>query len=48
VENLIPYYYLGYWVRGCRTMDYKAAFRPCQLLCSDGIWRAFEAAQGLE
>ncbi|MCC7349255.1 MAG: arginyltransferase [Phycisphaerales bacterium] len=47
-ENLIPYYYLGYWVRGCRTMDYKAAFRPCQLLCSDGVWRDFEAAQGLE
>jgi arginine-tRNA-protein transferase len=34
----IPYYYLGYWVRGCAAMQYKANFRPCQLLMPDGRW----------
>ncbi len=36
----IPYYYLGYWVRGCGAMAYKARFRPYELLGADGIWRA--------
>lgn len=40
-EQSIAYYYLGYWVKGCRSMEYKAAFRPCQLLYPDGIWRVF-------
>lgn len=35
----IPYYYLGYWIQGCRTMDYKHNFRPCELLGGDGVWR---------
>jgi arginine-tRNA-protein transferase len=39
----IPYYYLGYWISGCRKMEYKATFRPCEALHSDGVWR--EVAQ---
>jgi arginine-tRNA-protein transferase len=35
----IPWYYLGYWVAGARTMEYKASFRPHQLLYPDGQWR---------
>lgn len=35
----IPYYYLGYWVEGCPTMDYKMSYRPAQLLYPDGVWR---------
>lgn len=35
----IPCYYLGYWVERCATMDYKSAYRPHQLLGSDGVWR---------
>ena len=35
----IPYYYLGYWVDGCRTMAYKATYRPHELLWPDGVWR---------
>lgn len=35
----VPFYYLGYWVDGCRSMRYKADFRPAQLLCGDGVWR---------
>lgn len=34
----IPWYYLGYWIEGARTMDYKARFRPHELLV-DGTWR---------
>jgi len=28
----LPYLYLGYYVRGCDTMDYKANYRPCEIL----------------
>ena len=37
--NNVPHYYLGYWVRGCRSMGYKASFHPHQLVGSDGVWR---------
>jgi arginine-tRNA-protein transferase len=36
----IPYYYLGYFVRGCAAMSYKANFAPNELLHPDGVWRA--------
>lgn len=35
----ISYYYLGYWVEGCRTMQYKADYRPHEILHPDGVWR---------
>jgi arginine-tRNA-protein transferase len=34
----VPYLYLGYWVEGSTTMDYKAGYRPCEVLGSDGQW----------
>jgi arginine-tRNA-protein transferase len=36
----IPYYYLGYWVRDCAAMTYKAHLRPNEILHPDGAWRA--------
>lgn len=36
----LSHYYLGYWVRDCRAMRYKANFRPFELLGPDGIWRS--------
>ncbi len=33
----IPHYYLGYWIQGCTTMDYKAKYRPHELLVQ-GQW----------
>ena len=38
-EMNIPHYYLGYWVAGCGAMEYKASFRPCEALGTDGVWR---------
>lgn len=35
----IPFYYLGFWIDGCRTMQYKSTFRPNEILHPDGQWR---------
>src|ERR1043165_410340 len=35
----LPYLYLGYYVAGCRSLEYKAAFKPNQVLYPDGQWR---------
>jgi arginine-tRNA-protein transferase len=39
------WYYLGYHVEGSRTMDYKARFRPQQVLV-DGCWRLEKRGTG--
>ena len=38
------YLYLGYWIPGSDKMDYKAAFRPLELLLG-GEWRVYEPIQ---
>ena len=35
----IAYYYMGFWIDGCKTMQYKAGFRPNEVLHPDGVWR---------
>jgi arginine-tRNA-protein transferase len=30
--------YLGYYVQGCRSLEYKARFSPHEILGSDGAW----------
>ncbi|MEX2214720.1 MAG: arginyltransferase [Phycisphaeraceae bacterium] len=37
----IPHYYMGFWVQGCAKMDYKARFRPHEVLI-EGEWRSGE------
>jgi len=37
----LPHVYLGYFVEGCRSLEYKARFRPNEVLGSDGEWKAF-------
>lgn len=37
----LPHLYLGYYVAGCRSMQYKARFVPCQVLGIDGQWHDF-------
>jgi arginine-tRNA-protein transferase len=38
------YLYLGYWIPGSAKMDYKASFRPLELLLG-GEWRPYEPVQ---
>ncbi len=38
------YLYLGYWIPGSETMDYKAEFRPLELLLG-GAWRPYEPVE---
>jgi arginine-tRNA-protein transferase len=38
-----PHLYLGYYVEGCRSLEYKGAFKPNQVLGSDGKWHEFMA-----
>jgi arginine-tRNA-protein transferase len=37
----IPHVYLGYFVAGCRSMEYKTRFVPNQLRYPDGEWRDY-------
>jgi arginyl-tRNA--protein-N-Asp/Glu arginylyltransferase len=39
-ERGLPHVYLGYYVAGCRSMEYKRNFRPNEVLRSDGTWEA--------
>lgn len=40
----LPYVYLGYWVDGCRKMDYKARFKPLEALGPDG-WQLLDPTE---
>ncbi len=40
----IPHLYLGYYVPGSESLEYKANFKPNELLGSDGVWRPFSFA----
>lgn len=37
----LPYVYLGYYVEGCRSLAYKAAFQPNEVLNAAGAWVPF-------
>lgn len=34
----LPYLYLGYYIKDCRSMEYKGKFAPNQVLTPDGTW----------
>ena len=44
VRRGLPYVYLGYFVEGCRSMEYKPRFVPNELRGDDGVWRPFRAS----
>ena len=35
----LPHVYLGYYVKGCRSLEYKTRFRPHELFVNDA-WEA--------
>ncbi|NLI77273.1 MAG: arginyltransferase [Candidatus Riflebacteria bacterium] len=37
-ERQREWVYLGYYVTGSRSMEYKARFQPCQIMQPDGRW----------
>ncbi|MFX8957477.1 arginyltransferase, partial [Acinetobacter baumannii] len=37
----LPHVYLGYFVNACRSLEYKAKFRPNETRDVDGVWRPF-------
>ena len=37
----LPHVYLGYYVEGCRSLEYKARFGPSEVLQPDGAWVPF-------
>lgn len=45
-ERGLPHVYLGYYVAGCRSMEYKRKFRPNEVLRPNGTWEAFNVGQG--
>jgi leucyl-tRNA---protein transferase len=40
-QRQLPHVYLGYYVAGCRSTEYKRTFRPNEVLRPDGAWEAF-------
>lgn len=42
----LPYLYLGYWIEGYAKMDYKARFRPLEILGPKG-WMPLAPADGV-
>jgi len=36
----VEHLYLGYFVAGAQTMEYKAGYRPCEALTPEGRWEA--------
>jgi arginine-tRNA-protein transferase len=37
----LPWVYLGYYVEGCRSVEYKGRFMPNEVLRPDGTWVSF-------
>jgi leucyl-tRNA---protein transferase len=42
-ERDLAYVYLGYYVEACRSLEYKARFRPNEVLRGGSRWEAFIA-----
>ncbi len=43
----LDWLYLGFWIPGCRKMEYKKEYRPLQLL-HNGAWREFQPNEPID
>lgn len=43
-QRQLPFVYLGYYVSGCRSLEYKGKFRPNEVLDPVGLWKSLELA----
>lgn len=41
-QKKLPHVYLGYYVEGCRSLEYKARFKPNEVLDGDQKWVPFQ------
>ena len=39
----LPWVYLGYYVKGCQSVEYKGRFAPNEVLGADGAWEPFNS-----
>lgn len=44
VKRKSPFVYLGYFVSGCRSLEYKSRYKPNQVLDPSGRWKSLELA----
>jgi leucyl-tRNA---protein transferase len=40
-DEKLPHVYLGFHVAGCRSLEYKARFRPNEVHAGNGVWVPF-------
>jgi len=40
-DRQLPHLYLGYYVEGCRSLEYKGRFRPNEVITASGGWEPF-------
>ena len=45
-ERQLPHVYLGYYVAGYRSLEYKARFRPNEVVDAGGAWQPFAGGDG--
>ncbi len=41
----IPYYYIGFYIRDCPSMRYKAGYRPYEILSPEHVWKSVDCSQ---
>ena len=46
ISRGLRYIYLGYYVEGCESLEYKDRFQPNEVLDEDGNWRMFRSRVG--
>ncbi len=46
IDHALPYLYLGYWIKGCDKMKYKARYKPSEGFIND-MWIKLDSTDNL-